>query len=345
MANPAGRQNRTQEIQRILADSKTITDKRGNLYVRTTGAPRTDFNRVESNAAVAEAIGHIVRLMRSFPSESLVKDTLKAVALWRQQFDSTRWDVRCRISKTAEGYIYDHADAQGNCTQWSANGWRFGRNDTVPFIRTSASSTPEPVRPSSIEEAFDVIAEFQHLQGLPTLARLPRLAALIEDLKTDTPFVVRHNHGSAGSGKTTAAVLEIQLLDPFDGPVPPQVVPHIEHMAVAAQHRQHLFFDNVKRVEDEVSNFLCCAATGSPIMWRTMHERSGATTLSVHAPIQITGIHYHLASDLADRSLVTEFPVRSNYVPSSEIMAKFHANHGRYLGALFTLAVESLRRL
>jgi hypothetical protein len=249
------------------------------------------------------------------------------------------------VAKAREHYVYDHADENGNCTRWNASGWEFLRNDAIPFIRTNASATPEPKRPRDIEEAFATIQEFQDLQRLSESMRLPRLAALIEDLKPDTPYVIRHNHGSAGSGKTTAAALEILLLDPFGGPVPPQVVPHIEHMAVAAQHRHHLFFDNIRRVDDEVSNFLCCAALGSPVMWRTMHERSGATTLSVHAPIQITGIHYHLAPDLADRSLVTEFPVRSDYRPMAEVMATFHANHGRYLGALFTLAVETLRRI
>jgi hypothetical protein len=328
-------------IASVINAMVTHVDTSGNAWVTIKTANRTTFARANTN----EAAGAVLVVCRSNNIKCGGVDTVKReleTAAAIKRMDCQKTDIRPRVKKDGADYLLDLNNEQGEMVRWNADGWAVEANHTHPFSRGGGHFLPTPIVCSEAE-AFSAMESFFELSGTPLEMRKAKLAALVEDLRADTPYLVRINHGAAGSGKTTEAALHMQLIDPYSGMTPPQVVPDPEHMAVQSQHRHPLFIDNIKRIEDDASNFLCCAALGSPISWRAMHERQGTTTLTVHNPVYATGIGFHVPPDLADRALITVFPVRADCEPVADIMDRFNENHGRYLGALLTLACLALR--
>jgi hypothetical protein len=119
-----------------------------------------------------------------------------------------------------------------------------------------------------------------------------------------------------------------------------------EDLMIAASNNWIVSFDNMSKINDSLSDDLCCVATGGGMAKRTLFTDADETILQVCRPIIMNGIEDILTRpDLLDRSIYITLPQipDGKRKPEEELMAEFDKRLPRILGALLDAAVIGLK--
>ena len=160
-----------------------------------------------------------------------------------------------------------------------------------------------------------------------------------------TEYLLMFITGAQGSGKTSFADALGATIDPCQ-PQHVKLSPDDEALAILAENRRAVVFNNVSYIAPWMSDSLCELADGSGMLLRARYTDRDANAFMGSNPVAITGIpEVVTAADLLDRTLSIALAERSIYLEPEELEAQFMAFRPRLLGAFLYCASRALRNL
>lgn len=241
-----------------------------------------------------------------------------------------------------EGKVYlDLGREDWQAIEVDTEGWRLVSEPPVRFRRVNnLLALPQPQTGGSL-------TELRELVNMDDDAWVLAINWLLFSFYPKYPHPILVLHGEQGTGKSYTANLLKALIDPGKAPLIPNVA-DLRNLAIAAENRWVLAYDNLSHLSADQSDALCRISTGGGFSTRTLYEDDEETVFEFIRPQMLTGID-SLASrgDLLERSLM----VRLSRIPEeerlteAELNAKLEQLQGRILGALLTALSETLKRL
>lgn len=215
-------------------------------------------------------------------------------------------EIPIRVGGTDERWFVDLGDATGAVVKVDADGWCVEERSPIPFMRTVLTSPmPQPVRGGKVDDIFQFI-------NIPFERRDLFVGCLVASLFENIPHPVIQFDGEQGSGKSFAAQLFTELLDPSLIPrrKPPK---DIETWTTTAQGSYVIGIDNVAQISPFFSDALCRAVTGEGNVERELFTNGGLFISKFRRIVLINGIRIiGIQDDLADRLIRFKLPVIGN---------------------------------
>jgi hypothetical protein len=195
---------------------------------------------------------------------------------------STR-EVHMRVAADGGAIYIDLADADWHAVQVTAAGWSIVQSPPVRF-RRSAGMQPLPFPERGIP--IDRLRPFLNVNANDfTLV----VAFLLAALRPSGPYPILALIGEQGTAKTTFVRLLRSLIDPST--VPSSALPFSGRDLFIAAHNAHVqAFENLSKLSNPMSDYLCRLATGGGVRTRTLFRDVDETLLRATRPIMLEGI-------------------------------------------------------
>ena len=207
-------------------------------------------------------------------------------------------EVHVRVAAEGDDIYIDLADADWHAVRVTAMGWSIVQSPPVRF-RRSAGMQPLPFPERGV--AIDRLRPFLNVNASDfTLV----VAYLLAALRPDGPYPVLALIGEQGTAKTTFMRLLRSLVDPST--VPSSALPFSGRDLFIAAHNAHVqAFENVSKLSNPMSDYLCRLATGGGVRTRALFRDVDETLLRATRPIMLEGIaNYITRADLMDRAII-----------------------------------------
>lgn len=215
-------------------------------------------------------------------------------------------DVPLRVGKLGGILYVDLGNSAGEVIEITSEGWKILDKGPIAFLRTVLTvEMPHPVSGGSVEDIFKYI-------NVPLHRRDLFLGCLVASFFEDIPHPVLNFDGEQGSGKSFAAELLTELLDPSLVPrrKPPK---DIETWTTVAQGSYIIGIDNVRTLSEFFSDAICRAVTGDGNVSRELYTNGGLFVSKFRRFIVMNGIGITgIQDDLRDRLISFKFPVIPN---------------------------------
>lgn len=250
-------------------------------------------------------------------------------------------DIPLRVGGYQNKWYVDLGDSTGQCIEIGETGWQICDRSPVPFIRTVLTTAlPRPTNGGSVDEIFEYINIPVHMRDL-------FIGCLVASFFEDVPHPVIQFDGEQGSGKSFAAQLFTDLIDPSLIPrrKPPK---DIETWTTTAQGSYVIGIDNVAQISPFFSDALCRAVTGEGNVERELFTNGGLFISKFRRIVVINGIRITgIQDDLADRLIRFKLPVITNSARRTErdILTGWQSQRPLIYGALLDLAVKTMEAL
>lgn len=173
------------------------------------------------------------------------------------------------------------------------------------------------------------------------------VAWLLSTFHPRGPYPLLGLHGEQGSAKSTTSRVLVSMSDPSTTPL--RTGPRDERdLAIAANNRRVVAFDNLSKLPDWLSDGLCRLATGGGFGTRELYSDDEEILFDLTRPVLLNGIE-ELATrgDLLERTIVRSLPT----IPDTErrdeetFWKEFEAARPALLGALLTVVAQALANL
>ncbi|MGM0345866.1 ATP-binding protein [Streptomyces sp. Adlamb9] len=248
--------------------------------------------------------------------------------------------VNLRVGRAPDGSIVvDLASTDGRAVVVSGIGWQVVDRAPVLFRRSGAMAPmPEPVLDG------DGLAKLHALLNMDQTAFRQLVAWLVAAWIPDIPHPALVCKGEQGTGKSKAAQMFINLVDP--SPAAKRSQPRDEKAwSRQAFSSWALCLDNVSTIPPWLSDTLCKAVTGDGVVDRALYTDDDVVVLTFKRVLALTTIDAGaLAGDLAERVLLLDLQlIDSEHRRSEEELdATFEAVRPAVLGALFDVLACAL---
>jgi hypothetical protein len=259
----------------------------------------------------------------------------------KARFDGPEYPVFIRLAGHEDRIYIDVTDDAWRAIEVSPTGWRIVDDPPVRFRRAKGMlPLPVPKRGGSLAD----LRRFVNV----TDKDWPLLAAwLVAAFRPTGPYPILKLIGEQGAAKTTTAEVLRKLVDPNTAPL--RRPPHGDRdLMIAANNGWVVGFDNLSYVKPELSDALCCLATGGGYATRALYSDNDETILVAERPIILNGIEdIGTRSDLSDRSLMVELPriEKSQRRPERLFWAEWEELYPQILGSLLTAVSTALKNL
>ena len=255
-------------------------------------------------------------------------------------YDNTQHVLGTRVSAVEDVYYYDLQNNEGEIVKISAEGWEVVPIDSAPLmfkVGTSAIQV-KPERGGNFLDFLEFLNFGSEDEKILFLCTLP--VRFIRDVEQPIGYI----YGPASSGKTTLLKMTKDLIDPSVGGIsipvrkPEDILPLIGKSWLFAN-------DNISKITDEMSDFLCTLATGGESSRRKLYTDGDLHTIGVKNPAFLTGINVEATnSDLLSRSLLfkTEAVIDGKRVSGNELNKKYEALKPKLIGGIFDVLVKAM---
>jgi hypothetical protein len=191
----------------------------------------------------------------------------------------------------------DLCDARWRAIEITSEGWWVDPNPTVRFLRSNQLPLPEPERGASI----DLLRDLVHLASDDDFKLV--VGWLLGALQPIGPFPILAILGEHGSGKSSAARMIQQLVDPHKAGLRAEPK-SVDDLIVGAKQTRVLGFDNISHIQPWLSDALCRLATGGALTKRQLYTNDEEVILNTTNAVLISAIPEVITrSDLLDRTL------------------------------------------
>jgi len=241
----------------------------------------------------------------------------------------------------AERVVADLGDATGRAVIVQGGSWSVVERSPVLHERSGLTMPlPEPGRGGQLEELRDLLNVTD--ETWPLLVGY-LVAALIPDL----PHPIALLSGEQGTGKSTAAKMLVDLLDPCAAAL--RSSPRDEETwGVSAAASYVVAIDNISTIPAWLSDAWCRAVTGDGMVRRRLYTDSDVSVLSLQRVLILTSIDAGaMRGDLAERLLTVELERIDPKQRRTErgLREAWLAAHPRLFGALLDLLAQVLVEL
>lgn len=276
---------------------------------------------------------------KGVPDETM-KRALSTLAA-RAEFEGNRHLSFLRVGADENGDIWlDLCDETWSAVRVSILGWERVKNPPVRFLRCPGMEALPVPTAGSIEDLWRFI-------NCAEEDRILVVGFLMNTLHRTGPYYGLNLFGTKGSAKSTATRLLRSLVDPneaFSQSMPTSA----EHLAVSAQGQRVMAFENVSKLSEMESDWLCRLSTGDAVRRRTLYQDSDETIFRMKRPWILNGIPNVVSrGDLIDRALSVELlPIdRSNRREEGVILDEFQKVAPGILGALLEGVLYALKSI
>ena len=171
------------------------------------------------------------------------------------------------------------------------------------------------------------------------------VAYLLAALRPSGPYPVLALIGEQGTAKTTFIRLLRSLVDPST--VPSSALPFSGRDLFIAAHNAHVqAFENVSKLSNSMSDYLCRLATGGGVRTRALFRDVDETLLRATRPIMLEGIaNYITRADLMDRAIILALEPLADRKTERILHAEFERLRPGLFGALLDHLVTGIQQL
>lgn len=241
--------------------------------------------------------------------------------------------VHLRVGRAEDGaVVVDLGSTDGRTVVVTGTGWNVVDRAPVLFRRSGAMA---PMPPPVLDG--DGLAKLHALLNMDTPTFHQLVAWLVAAWIPDIPHPALVCKGEQGTGKSKAAQLFINLVDP--SPAAKRSQPRDpKAWNTQAFASWALCLDNVSTIPPWLSDTLCKAVTGDGVVDRALYTDDDVVVLTFRRVLALTTIDAGaLAGDLAERVLLLDLQLIDDDRRRSEeeLDATFAAVRPAVLGALF----------
>ena len=322
-----------------------VKDQHGAIRARYMAGDRLAVNLVDSEDVEDLVTDYWLQIQGSKGLKDGVKTAITKLRLaGKASKTSVRTMLRVGSRTNEEGdkqYLLDLGTPDGQMVVADEHGWQLEKNTTEPFL-TPDGACVAPVRFKSAVEAYDYLSNRLEQAGVPSELCLLVCVAIVCMLRDDMPYILLEFIGSAGSGKTTLALLITQSIDPTgSGRLVSCGVNKMEIGAVGSK-RHILTIDNVSALSRESQDLLCKLPYGVTFASRKLYTNYGVAEVTVQKPTIITSVAPAVTqTDLQTRRLDIRFKARQVF--ARDVMPS-ESERGLILGACLTLLHAGLKQ-
>jgi hypothetical protein len=277
------------------------------------------------------------------PGGKAVQDALNVIA-GMALHDGPEHEVAVRLAEQG-GFIWlDLADPDWRVVRVGPDGWAVvdGAACPVRFVRRRGMlALPVPSPGGRVDE-------LRPLVNVPDDdAWVLFVAWLVAALRAGRPFAVLALNGEQGSAKSTLCRMARGLLDPNTAALrrPPR---DERDLMIAASNGWVVAYDNLSGIRAELSDALCCLATGGGFGTRELYTDDEEKLFAALRPVLLNGIEDVVSRpDLLDRCITLTLPVipEEQRRDEDELWRLYEEVRPRVLGALLDAVGTALRNL
>jgi hypothetical protein len=328
----------SQLIDMANPNLKLFKTPQGDLYATMTVENHDEHHPVQG-AAFSDFITRVFfQKTKTVPKSTAVKEAINYFS-GVAKFESPTYPIFIRTGKFENKNYLDLADDQWRAIEFGVDGWRVINKPPIRFWRPYGMlPLPTPQSGSNINS----LREFLSFSSFEDF--LLFITHVVHAMFPTGPYAVLVLSGEAGSGKSTTARIHRKLIDPNQAPV--RSLPKDEcDLIVAANNGWVLSFDNLSFLRAWSSDAFCRLSTGGGSSTRWFYTNTDEFIFDGQRPIVINGIGGGLPSrsDLLQRSVLIELPVRSQFLSETDFWRKFDAAYPQLLGALLDVAVGAMQ--
>jgi hypothetical protein len=257
-------------------------------------------------------------------------------------YEGEEHQVHVRVAEQGGCIWLDLADKEWRVVRIDKHGWRVVSDCPVKFVRKKGVfALPEPVRGGTVDELRPIV-------NLPDDdSWILFVSWMVAALRPDRPFPILGINGEQGSAKSWVCWKAREVIDPNDAML--RRPPRDEHsLMIAAKNGWVVGFDNLSGIRPDLSDTLCCLATGAGFGTRQYYTDDEERLFSAKRPIVVNGIEdAGTRPDFIDRSIVITLPSIDDTTRKDEdtLKAEFKEVHPRVLGALLDAVVCGLKNI
>jgi len=243
-----------------------------------------------------------------------------------------------RVGLYEEAIYYDLSSPDWSGVKITPQGWEVKR--LPPIFRRYAHQNQQVVPtlggdPKNLLR-FCNINQDDHCLFLVTVASL---------FIPDIPHVVINQSGEQGSGKSTNSKIIKQLVDPSKVSLLSSPK-DLEHAQMIADKHWVSAFDNISKIIEWFSDFLCRGVTGEGDMKRSLYTNDDEYIRSYRRCFVLNGIGSSMwRPDLLDRSIILSIPILKDSRPEEQIKQEWKESLPSILGGFFTAISRSMNEV
>jgi hypothetical protein len=275
------------------------------------------------------------------PGSQAIQDAINVLA-GKAVHEGAEHQVAVRLAEQDGAIWLDLGDAQWRAVRITGQGWAIVRDCPIKFVRRRGMlALPEPVVGGTVDE----LRQFINVADGETWVLV--VACLLAMMRPGRPFPVLAVSGEQGSAKSTLCKMLRALIDPNQAPLrrPPR---EARDLMIAACNSWIVAFDNLSGLPAELSDALCCLATGGGFGTRELFSDDEEKLFSATRPVILNGIEDVTARpDLLDRAvLVMLLRIEDNARRDEEhLWRDFEEARPRVLGALLSVVSKAICKL
>ena len=248
-------------------------------------------------------------------------------------------EVHVRVAADGGDIYVDLGNAAWHAVRVTALGWVVVQDPPVRF-RRSAGMLPLPFPERGI--AIDRLRPFLNVTDSDFVLVV---AYLLGALRPCGPYPMLALIGEQGTAKTSLVRMLRSLVDPSVVPTTALSLSGRD-LYIAASNAHVLAFENVSKLSDTMSDYLCRLATGGGFRTRALYKDTDETMIRAARPIMVEGIsNFVTRSDLMDRSIVLALEPLIDRKTEADLRAEFERLRPGLFGALLDCLVTGLRQL
>lgn len=300
-------------------DNLPLSDKRfavwlgGEWYRRTQTAPAKEAMERAINTLSAEAV-----------------------------YEGEKHETAKRIGHSSDAVWVDLCDNARQIIRIDKGGWNFVDDQDCPirFLRPKGmEALPVPMRAGSLDGLRDLLSV--SADGL----KIVESFILGAFMPAPGGFPILVASGEQGSGKSFGSRTIRSLVDPARLLL--RNAPKNENDLGAALNSGYMLaFDNISKLTESLSDWLCSLATGGGLAKRQLYTDADEHVVTGRRPVLLNGINdVASAPDLAERCLFVEFnrPEDNQRRTEAELLAFLEEQQSSMLGAIFDRVSQALR--
>lgn len=273
----------------------------------------------------------------SFPKQSQVKDYVRHLEVLARQ-EAVENQLNLRVAKDGQEFFYDLGDlvVKSNMSGWDIT-------ETSPIYFKLFGNMARQVKPEKGNIGLSEVLKFVNLadENSRVLFQVYLVSCFVPDIAHPIPMF----HGEKGAAKSTVLRLLRKLVDPAKQEL--MLLPRNQNeLAQCIAHNYMPAFDNLDKLNANLSDLLCCAVTGGSLHKRKLYTDMEDVVIPVKSCITLNGVNVVATrSDLLDRSIMFEV----KRIPESQrqteraFWTSFEGKRPYLLGAIFDVLVGAMK--
>jgi len=258
----------------------------------------------------------------------------------KASFDGPKHTLHNRIAWHRDSIWYDLADSDWRVIKITSDGWQIVTDSPILFRRfTHQHAQVEPARDGDVK----TLLKFVNIQDEDQKILL--LVWIVSCFIPDFPHPIPNFYGAQGSAKSLLCKLLRKIIDPSALEVASFPNDMNEFVQILAHH-YCIFFDNVSRLPDQVSDTLCKAVTGDGFSKRELYSDDDDIIFAFKRCLGINGINLAAKNpDLLERSILFEL----ERVPPEqrrqerELLQEFENERPQIVGGIFDAVAKAMQ--